>query len=187
MAQQRLLPVETGFAVMTWPSISTITFCNGDASCARVWIRRRLAEILLANPWLDGRLVKAEGEGTVLLCPTSKPAEGGALPATLFREGGACISRGMPYERVAAAIKAAGLLVKMGLHCVGKDEPLCKVSLLLDTENPNKMFALCFSMSHVLGDGDTFYAVQNMLNKNAPVNATPYTHEPKPSTLNPRP
>jgi len=178
MAQQILLPVETCFPVVAWPSISTMTFCNGDAAVALVWIRRRLADILQANPWLDGRLVKADGRGTVLMCPTSKPAEGGALPATLFREGGASVSRGMPYERVAAAIKAAGLLVKIGLHCVGKDTPLFKVSLLLDTENPNTMFALCFSMSHVLGDGDTFYAVHNMLSKNAPVHPTPYTLKP---------
>jgi hypothetical protein len=188
MAQLKLLPVETSVGHMTnAPSPSTITFCNGDAVAtgAVVWIKRRLAEILLANPWLDARLGKAEGGETVLLCPTSKPAEGDALPATLFREGGASIGRAMPYDRVAAAIAAAGLLVKRGLACVGRDEPLFKVSLLLDSELPGDMFALCVSMSHVLGDGATFYAVHNMLSKNAPVIPKPSTIQPQPSTLNP--
>ena len=185
MTQLKLLPAETEIAIMLSPSISTITFCNGDAAGALVWTRRRLAEILLANPWLDGRLRRAEGGETVLLCPTSKPAEEDALPAALFREGGASISRAMPYERVAAAIEAAGLLVKRGRDCIGRDEPLFKVALLLDAEVPSDMFALSFSMSHVLGDGDTFYAVHNMLSKNAPVHPTPFTLQPKASFLNP--
>ena len=172
-----LLPIETGAILMSSPTsgtMSTITYFNGDGEGASVWIRRRLAEVLLANPWLDGRLDTADGGETVLLYRKSKLADGDALPAILFRmqrpgEGGASISRATPYERVVAALAAAGLLVKLGKDSVGRDEPLFKVSLLLDAERPTERFALAVSMNHVLGDGHTFYAVHNMLSKNARV------------------
>jgi len=176
-AQLKLLPIETGAMMMSSPSsgtISTITFFNGSGEDASAWIRRRLAEVLVANPWLDGRLDTADGGETVLLYHKDTPVEGDALPAMFFRmqrpgEGGASISRGMPYENVAEALAAAGLLVKLGNDSVGRDEPLFKVALLLDAERPADRFALAVSMNHMLGDGHTFYAVHNMLSKNAPV------------------
>ena len=172
--QLKLLPLETGSLPRKYPPVSTISFFNGDGEGAQVWIRRRLAEVLEANPWLDGRLEKARGGETVLQCRKVIPAEGDALPAMLFRmerpgEGGASISRAMPFEHIEPALASAGLLVKVGDASVGQDEPLFKVSLLLDAEQPKDKFAMVVSMSHLIGDGYTYYAVHNMLGKNGVV------------------
>ena len=175
--QLKLLSFEQG-ALMRLPSVSTISFFNGDGEGARVSIRRRLAEVMQANPWLDGRLEKAEGGETVLMCQKpGKPAEGDdALPAMLFRmerpeEGGVFVSRAMSYDHevVEADLMAAGLLVKGGHDSVGRDEPLFKVSFLLDSESPKDRFALVVSMSHVVADAYTFYYVHNMLSKTGAV------------------
>ncbi|KAJ1482614.1 hypothetical protein T484DRAFT_1803376 [Baffinella frigidus] len=173
-AQLKLLPDEHGTIMSLAPATNTITFFNGDGASAHVWMRRRLAEVLLENPWLDGRLDTAEGGETVLLCREGKLAEGDALPTMLFpmhrpEERGASVSRAMPYERLAAALAAAGLLAKNGKDSVGRNEPIFKVALLLDAERPKERFALVVSMNHVIGDGHTFYAVHNMLSKNVPV------------------
>jgi hypothetical protein len=79
------------------------------------------------------------------------------------------VSRATPYERIGPTLAAAGLLVKRGKDCVGRDEPLFKVSLLPDADRPKDRFALLVSMSHALADGHTFYAVHNMLSSATPV------------------
>ncbi len=61
------------------------------------------------------------------------------------------------------------LTVKKGTECVGKNEPLFKVVLVEIRENHE--YALVVSLSHVLGDGHTFYNLYGMLDCRTPATA----------------
>ena len=52
--------------------------------------------------------------------------------------------------------------MKKGKDCVNKSEPLFRVVIGEINNNPNRFFLL-FSLSHVLGDGHTFYKLYSML------------------------
>ncbi|CAE7589445.1 unnamed protein product, partial [Symbiodinium pilosum] len=65
-----LLPDEAG-SVMMVPSITTVTFYEGDPPTS---ILRDMTQTLLAaNPWLGGRLRRDRSTGTTVLCMPVDP------------------------------------------------------------------------------------------------------------------
>jgi len=71
-----------------------------------------------------------------------------------------------PYPVMASICEAA--IVKNGWSSLNKDEKLFKVSIILDKASRNA-FALIVSLSHVAGDGASFYSIFQMLDKDAHV------------------
>lgn len=57
----QLLSRECCRSLMESESISTITIYEGENNCAAVFLRERLEQIIIANPWLTGRLVSRNG------------------------------------------------------------------------------------------------------------------------------
>ena len=55
-----------------------------------------------------------------------------------------------------------------GLSPVGKDKP---VTLLTLAESAPSKFAMVFSISHGIADGETYYEILQMLHPGAPVRA----------------
>ena len=65
----------------------------------------------------------------------------------------------MTYEQICDTV--VPLLVKRGVQATeAEDVPVFKLSLVVQAD---KGFALVASMSHVVGDGATFYSVHNMV------------------------
>lgn len=164
-----LLPGETSALMMDTPAISTVTFFSGDHAKAAEFLRGRLAEIVLANPWLQGVLDRQRGDARPVLVHGEK--DEGASPAFVHATpGDVALSRGTPYATIARTV--GRLLVKKGDLCVGRGcEPQFRVSLVPDAAAPGERWALVVSMSHVIADGHTFYKIHNMLCAAEPVQA----------------
>lgn len=157
----RLLEDERG-GMMFAPSTNSITFFSG--SLAEESLRLRIGEIIQSNPWLEARLVKSDVFDEVV---AQYPTELTNVRNTCFQSKyKSDLSKSMPYHQLVAEVSEA--LVPIGVTCTGKDIPLWRVTLytINDCE-----YAIVVSLSHVLGDGHTFYALYSMLSKDQPITA----------------
>lgn len=73
----------------------------------------------------------------------------------------------MPYRQLEKAIAKSSVLVKTGTTCVKKQLPFTKLTLCPNADGSS--FAVIFSMSHVVANGNGYYAVQNMLADNSEI------------------
>ena len=73
----------------------------------------------------------------------------------------------MPYRQLEKAIAKSSVLVKTGTTCVKKQLPFTKLTLCPNADGSS--FAVIFSMSHVVANGNGYYAVQNMLADNGEI------------------
>ena len=129
---------------------------QGSHVTAAAFVAGRVAAIIAKNPWLGGRLISVKGKTVLTL-------EG--LTAGVFRhvtDGSLRVCS--DFTPNFNAIVCASLLVKLGTT-----EPGWKVAIVPCAKDPSAKFAMIVSMSHVIGDGYTFYAVHNMLNSSAGV------------------
>lgn len=164
-----LLPIEKEDHAMLENPIATVTYFDGNPDVAADYLRKRVAKIVKANPWLGGRLHRDENDGTIRLWYDE---EGKDMAPGLFRKFSSdelFVAPEMQYKLLCS--KIAGKGVKVGRNCdiVGQDEPLWKVSLIPDGVMVGKKFLLVVSMSHAAGDGHTFYKIFHMLDKAAEV------------------
>ena len=173
-----LLPDEAG-AILMLPSITTVTFYEGSADVEI--LRGMTEELIRANPWLAGQLRRDKATGSVNLWVPNDVQDLSKHFTKALRED---LEMQMPLMRMRATLK--NLTVKPGLQCVDVDEPLFSVALVgLKTK---KMFALVISLSHVLGDGFTYYRLFGALDQRpCEVNGTIYqaNQGPARARLNP--
>lgn len=173
-----LLPLERLLTIFEAP-IATITYMEGDSTEAALYLRQRVADIAHQNPWLGGWVAKDPKDGVVKLFYDET---GERLAPNLFREfepGEIPLSRDTPFDEhvhLLADAHAREFKVKSNAAAIGHgDESLWRLSLIPDANHPSKRFALVVSMSHMLGDGHTYFTIYHMLNKENPI-----------STLNPK-
>ena len=163
-----LLKDEVGGLMMEM-GITTISFYKGDFTAAVEAVRAQFALVVASNVWLAGRLVKTKG-GIRLRHPTSPSATdiNALITSTSAADEGAFkLSPTAAYCTTCTDMYASKkVIVKNGGGLVGKNEPLIILTL---SESAAGEFALIFSMSHVIGDGRTYYEVFQMLQPGAAV------------------
>jgi hypothetical protein len=81
-----------------------------------------------------------------------------------------------PWEEVARITQP--LTVKIAQECVDQNEPLFRVAAVTCAQNSTAqsaktVFAVVVSMSHILGDGATFYEISSMLGNRAASSSPP--------------
>ena len=153
-------------------SVTSITFYDGYIE--KDLVENKVNAIVRANPWLDGRLVNIPTRGGV--CCVYKKLEAdswkpqfkhffttSSSDLELALSGGG--SGGPAYDKIIAQVEP--LVVKKGTESVDKEESLFKVNLI--ELIPRKRYALVVSVSHVIGDGHTYYRLYGMLNETAKV------------------
>ena len=142
---------ESAGATMAFASTSTVTMFQGVAPVEL--LRERVREITLAHPWLAGRLKTEDGRVTLRPAPTEtahfEVVDGHVLAPT------------MSYEAILQQVRPH--LVPPGAACVDEDEPLFRVVVFAQAS----AFAVLVSLSHVLGDGSTFYQIYGLLSMDA--------------------
>eukprot|EP01040_Poterioochromonas_malhamensis_P006581 gene6581-7085_t len=157
-------------------SVSTITFFDGEVPIKI--IQDRLFQIVKANPWLTGRLFTVASDhepstGQIVLAHT-KPEDlvrdtvlsDHFLLATITDE---TIDVDTPAEIILERFSSS--LVKFGKNCLNKSyEVLFKVIVLKIMKNSVvSRTAFILSMSHVMGDGHTFYSIHSMFDSSTVV------------------
>eukprot|EP00438_Fugacium_kawagutii_P017848 Skav205679 [mRNA] locus=scaffold2818:68673:70055:+ [translate_table: standard] len=176
----QLLPDEAG-AILMLPSITTVTFYEGTVD-AEI-LRGMSEELVRANPWLAGELRRDRATGMVSLWVPGEVQDFSKHFKQVRREA---LDMQMPLMDMRRSLE--DLTVKPGIQCVdvGPSEPLFTITLV-ETKS-NNFFALVVSMSHVLGDGFTYYRLYGALDQRpAMVNGVTYmaNQGPARARLNP--
>eukprot|EP00928_Gymnodinium_smaydae_P028924 TRINITY_DN21925_c0_g2_i2.p1 TRINITY_DN21925_c0_g2~~TRINITY_DN21925_c0_g2_i2.p1 ORF type:complete len:285 (+),score=15.18 TRINITY_DN21925_c0_g2_i2:98-952(+) len=150
-------------AFMRMPSISTLTYFLGLAPVDG--LAKRVGEVVRANPWLCGRLVSANGRVRVTF--PERPDVRNFKRC--FHHRRLDVIPRIEEGHTAFQREVASFCVRSGGSCVDSDAPLFRVVLFSDEKNEcregdrSASFAILTSMSHVLGDAHTYYAVISML------------------------
>merc|ERR1712166_1167495 len=124
-----------------------------------------------ANPWLAGHLATSNGS-TILKCSTTESST-----ESCFQ-----LQRETPDTGASSLDECARWCLQPAFSkgCLGSgsailndpNQPVFRVSItpITSTEGPKK-FALQCSLSHVVGDGFTFYTLRSMLSESSKVSA----------------
>lgn len=160
-----LLPSEQSFLFSRIPSIGTVTFYKGVPPIE--YLKKRLATIVSANPWLSSKHSKKGKDGQpphMIYDPLNLPDMFQVLKGDLYTR----LNRRSTYPEICEA--ARNLLVKRRVEVRDEDKGCFLVSLITKNDaTENDEFALVVSLSHVIGDGHTFYAIYNMISSDAKV------------------
>lgn len=153
---------------MITPSQTTKTFFTYEREDQKIkiveWLQNRVQCIVSKNPWLLSRIRNVDDK-YLLWIPDAELADQSILNTCLdikYVEQSECrVKKITSFEMVCGT----------GINCVDKDEPLWKITLMLPKDDvtkkskPSHEFSIVVSMCHVLGDGATFYEIQNMLSE----------------------
>lgn len=137
---------------MRSPSVSTITFFRGAPPL--IIIRRRIIEIIKANPWLTARLVYEEGKYSF-----KYSEDWDSDSCTDHFQITYDKTMGLELDYITMVEKVSSFIVGNGKSCLNSNEVLFKVSVI---QSPST-YALVVSISHILVDGRTFYNIYEML------------------------
>ena len=163
----RLLPVEETL-YLSFPPVTTVTWYDAQENAedglqlvASV-LRGRVNAVVRRNKWLAGRLVR-RGRGVYLTVPDIEEEE--LAPFFVEAYGGDAILPGMSHrelkDRLANATDQPDrrqLAIKFGGECVDRDEQIFRVSMVASSRQATR-FAVVVSMSHVVGDGHTYFCM----------------------------
>mmetsp|Transcript_15908 Transcript_15908/g.30087 ORF Transcript_15908/g.30087 Transcript_15908/m.30087 type:complete len:454 (-) Transcript_15908:108-1469(-) len=138
--------------------ISTLTWFQGEYKNASRILKDRVSKILAKNPWLAGRLTM-RGGGRLRIEYSSQ--QGPQLDDYYFELD----ASESPFSRDTPVL-VLGSASRNILVANGPDQPLFRVTLCPCKKNPTACFAVVVSLSHVVGDGATFYKLHNMLCSN---------------------
>ena len=178
--------------------ITTVQFYRGDATAAATFLRQRLVDVARLNPWIGGRLVKTKEPSGLALqfskenVPIDELFE---VIDELFKVDESNdewkyekveIHAGMPYGQLVYKLakpknangKKLIIAVPNGEKLIKKRKPVCKLTVL-SCSHPSDSFAVIFSMSHVVGDGHSYYTILNMLSASAELTEMDVSREEK--------
>ena len=166
-------------------AVSTLTFFRGDSAAAEVWIRGRTLELMRANPWLTGRLLSAaedspykhkdkdqdkdkDKDATPVLrvCHQKEVTTPADIEQYLHVLHSPSLDPSVSYTDLLRGCHPE-LLVKRGVDSLDHSEE-CLFKVLFIHISADS-FALVVSLSHMLGDGSTYYKVYSMLGEKEPV------------------
>ena len=186
-----LLPLEQTLTMLEWP-ISTVTFFRSSSqetmNEAIDRLERRVHLLLQANPWLAGWLVRGKGKGSFDQTPRIWYDPSGIRRPRehIVRRWSHCevgIDVSTPYVEYESILRAK-CSVKTNPEVENRrSEPLFRVSVVSGANNERDTrptggcerparksdFALIVSMSHICGDGHTFYNIYNSILGHTPV------------------
>ena len=155
--------------------IATLTWIEGDPSSVAGLLQDRVAAIVQANPWLRGKLVKRSGRVHIWV-PNDKDnneLEKKQLDDHIFVS---CPGKDSPIHHEMSPVELSQMVQSKGTRqglvlTMGKDfsQIFWKVSVVPSQRSPTRRFAILVSMSHIIGDGHTFYSLHNMVLGHSPV------------------
>lgn len=148
------------------PPITSITFLKGNLEQVAPQIKERWHLIVNANPWLAGKLIRNKAHKRLQL----EYAEESPIPEEVIDEIFLVnppeleIHDKIPYKQLLKAVKP--IAVKDGHIIINKPYPTTLLTLVADSKKKTTRFALIFSMSHIVADGQCYYNILNMLSTN---------------------
>lgn len=173
MAWVQLTEQEENFLKMGLAPISTVTWFEGDIHEAQDLIKERMQRIIELNPYLTGKFQKRQGHYHIVYSKDksdiSVKSHAMTKDLSAMNDVASIISSGdlhheMPHLETMKKSKAYILQEKKEFS-----QPFWKVVLVPSSTKPTTHYALFCSISHVLGDGHTYYSLYNMLTGAEPI------------------
>ena len=145
---------ELGLSQQIIEMVTTLTLDEGsEVNIAASWLKQRVHEVLIANPWLAGRLCTLKSnQSPTLFVPLN--ASDDALNKSFSHE---------VTNNISECIKDVLQSSRSTSSSVNKDEPLWKVTMI--TSIKSRETAIVMSLNHVIGDGSTAYQIYGMLSQ----------------------
>ena len=169
MVVVRLLEEEQSWIKMEGQPLTVASFYEIDdvsqkadkSTRTKIYLINRVMEILKANPWLCGRLIKQsiDGEPRICLSFTDEITNPLSFVRTITNDK---LFARKDWKNIGEII--APYLPKKSSLCVETGEQLCKFLIFQNNALTEK--ALVFSLNHSIGDGYTLYFLWKMLNEN---------------------
>ncbi|KAL7470219.1 hypothetical protein ACHAXS_010464 [Conticribra weissflogii] len=129
-------------------------------------LQMRVEAVVKANPWLGGWILRGKGIGSfdqtirIWYDPTGKQYAPGIFQHLSFHD--VPLGIGTPFIDYENILGKSTALVKSNPEIINrKNEPMFRITVIPEPKNIG--FALIASMSHVCGDGHTFYRIYNMI------------------------
>jgi hypothetical protein len=137
--------------------ITTLTWFRGNAGEAATILEARLAKMLDQNRWLGGKVIQERNNSNraFLTFDPSQELNHRDFLTSLNPQQSPVRSR-TPLDRLARNCK--DLMMKNG-----PTRKLFQVTLVPCRSNPKTHFALIVALSHIVGDGHTYYKLMSML------------------------
>ena len=135
------------------PSQATATVYEGH--CPESWLRQRVQKILAANPWIAGVLETRPQDGKLALWFPGQPQCDRVFQVVI-------VAKDTGFQHA-----SQDCIVKVGSELTDSGEPVCRIAALI--EPTHQRWTLQMSMSHVIADSHTFYAIYGMLDERARV------------------
>ena len=170
-----LLPLEQSLSMLEWPIVTvsfyTCSSSNNDMEEVFGRIEQRVHDILKANPWLGGWIVRGKGVGSFDKTPRLwyDPSGNETTPLIYQKLSHDEVpldkdTNYIDYESILSNNTTA--IIKTNPEIENRqEEPLFRVTIIPHESS----FALLVSMSHICGDGHTYYRIYNMLLGNTPI------------------
>jgi len=165
--------LESVFYFGDMPQIATLTWFCGDFRAAKPLLEKRMKQIVAKNPWIKGRVsVSSYLRGTCNLSCTKRSHSDDVTNyedinvdenLNVMDPLDSPISFDMPVELQHKAALKSRLFKSVIYINNGPKEPIFKASIVPCSNKPYEMFALVVQLSHVVGDGATYYKLMNML------------------------
>ena len=166
----KLSQTEKTFYKTNLPYVSTLTWFDGDYQQAHEFLIDRLKIIIQKNPWLIGRIAKRKDDSSGLYIAhpinidTDESNNESATIINIKDYIKLVPEEESPISRSDSPLGELGKLCKKYLITTnGLDEPLLNIVLIPCQSSPKTKFALICQLSHVIGDGATFYKLHEML------------------------
>lgn len=157
----QLLEIESSKALTRDPGITTVSFfTTDDFSEVKKQLKRNLTQVLKANPWLAGRLIRTKGQPLLQLQYAVEISEA-QVDEIFIGDLQIDIKLEMPFLEISKRIiKNKSARIPSGVSMINKDKSLLRLSISHISDN---QYAIIYSLSHTIADGSTFYGIQDML------------------------
>ena len=148
-----LLDTEVKSDMMDCEAISTVTIFNGKLDIE--FFRNRVDEIIDKNQWLKGKLIRNKKGNIKLEYNKNEKTKHFYILNNIIMNKHKDVKSSMLY----LSSSLTPYMVKKGKNCINKNELQFLVTIgKLNSEQ----FFIMISLSHVIGDGHTFYQIYGM-------------------------
>jgi hypothetical protein len=162
LVTEELLDLESTSLMLMTPSVSAVTFYEGDAEAAVAHLKARVASLISTYPWLAGTLIMQARTARIHLTFPVLPSAAAISAAFADVEVETLCEIDAPYGKLNSAF--ARFCVPAGRATLDSKgtQALFRVTLVRSTSAPAR-FATVVSISHVIADGATFYSLVGAL------------------------
>jgi hypothetical protein len=157
-----LLKLESSGMMMMGKGITTMQFYKGDSQEAVQFLKERLQLVAEQNPWICATIVKGTGGLKALRYPKAV-----SIDQIFAQDDTLVLTQEIPYQELVQRVGKSSAHVPSGSTIMKTKCPVTKCTVAKTGSSDG--FVVLFSISHVIADGFTYYAILDMIFEGAEI------------------